>query len=53
MELGGKFKKIRERLGAKERLFRTPTGTLIVVIETAGWKQFGEFAAKLEADREA
>jgi hypothetical protein len=53
MELGGKFKKIRERLGAKERMYRTPTGTLVVVIETSGWKQFGEFAEKLATDREA
>ncbi len=53
LELGKKFKKIRERHGAKERLFRTATGTLIVVIEASGWKQFGEISAGIATDQEA
>jgi hypothetical protein len=53
LELGKKFKKLRERHGAKERLFRTATGTLIVVIETSGWKQFGEVSAGMASDQAA
>ena len=53
LEFGRKLKKIRERHGAKERLFQTQGGQLIVVIETQGWKQYGEFEAKLRDDPEA
>ena len=53
LEIAGQLRKLRERAGAKERLYRTGTGTLVIVVETAGWKQFGEMAAKLENDAEA
>ena len=53
LELGRKWKKIRERAGAKERLYTNTAGALFIVIETPGWKEFGEIIAKVRADRDA
>jgi len=53
LEFGRKLRKIRERYGVKERLFQTQEGHLIVVIETQGWQQFGEYVTKLHDDPEA
>ena len=32
---------------------RNTSGAVIVVIETPGWKEFGEITAKVRSDREA
>ena len=53
LEFGRKLRRIRERYAVKEGLFQTQEGHLIVVIETQGWKQFGEYVAKLQDDPEA
>jgi len=59
LERGQKLRKIRERLapGAKSRQFvpvsGSVAGALIVVIEFADMKQFGEYADKLREDPEA
>jgi hypothetical protein len=48
--------KIVNRAGGKVRLWNTATGgepgTIVVGIENANYKTFGEYAAKLEADPE-
>ena len=59
LERGQKLQKIRERLapGCKTRRFvpvsGNVTGALIVVVEFADFKQYGEFAEKLANDPEA
>ena len=59
LERGQKIRKIRERLapGAKTRQFVPVSGSLvgalIVVVEFADMKQFGEYADKLREDPEA
>jgi len=59
LERSQKMRKIRERLapGAKARLFVPASGsvlgTLIAVIEFAGFKEYGEYAARLQDDPEA
>ena len=49
-------KKIHERLRGRVRVWNSQFGgepaSVGYVIETADWKAFGEFAAKLEADSE-
>jgi len=50
----GKLRKIIERAGGKFRVVTqmygaTPT-TVTVIVETAGWTEFGALGAKLEAD---
>jgi hypothetical protein len=44
LELGRKWKKIRERAGAKERMYTNTGGALFIV---------GEITAKVRADRDA
>jgi hypothetical protein len=59
LERGQKIRKIRERLapGAKTRQFVPVSGSLvgalIVVVEFADMKQFGEYTDKLREDPEA
>jgi len=47
-------KKIIERLGARVRVLNQVVGTnapcTVFITETADWKAYGEFAAKLDAD---
>jgi len=55
LKAASRLKKIRERAGAKVRYHRTVAGALPavpVVVETGGWKAYGEYMAKLEADPE-
>ena len=56
LKRSSKMKKIRERAGAKVRYYRTVTGAnlpaIVAVAETGGWKAYGEYMAKLEADLE-
>ncbi len=55
LKTASRLKKIRERAGAKVRYYRTVAGAVpavAVVVETAGWKAYGEYMAKLEADPE-
>lgn len=59
LERGQKLRKIRERLApaAKTRQFVPASGSvagaLIVVIEFAGFKEYGEYADRLRDDPEA
>ncbi len=55
LKRASRVKKIRERAGAKVRYYRTVAGALpavAAVAETGGWKAYGEYMAKLEADPE-
>ncbi len=49
-------KKIIERLGARVRVVNQIVGTnapcTVFITETADWKAYGEFSAKIEADSE-
>jgi hypothetical protein len=49
-------KRIHERCGSKVRLFEPATGpnvgAFLQVVETADWKAYGEYRAKVEADPE-
>jgi hypothetical protein len=59
LERSQKLRKIRERLApaSKSRQFIPASGdvvgTLIVVLEFADWKEFGEYRDKLQNDTEA
>ena len=55
LKRSSRLKKIRERAGARVRYYQTVAGghpAVLVVAETAGWKAYGEYMAKLEADPE-
>ena len=55
LKTASRLKKIRERAGAKVRYYRTVAGAhpaIAAVAETGGWKAYGEYMARLEADPE-